>query len=97
LKVAAGGCGGCGLKDHTPAAPAVQNFDNFDDLKKSILSKCIGPTKQIAAIIEIVRERAEKSGTQIRSEAYLLKALESFDTQTGPDHEELEKFMRKAN
>jgi hypothetical protein len=66
---------------------------DLDDLKKSFLSKCEDPHGMIAAMIEIVCARAERSGTVIKTEAYLAKALDSFDTQAGQDREELLQFM----
>lgn len=68
----------------------------LDDFKKSFLSKCEDPHGIVAAMIEIVCARAEKSGIQIRSEAYIAKAIETFDTQSGQDKEDLQQFLRRA-
>jgi uncharacterized protein YdaU (DUF1376 family) len=74
----------------------LKSSPNVDDLKKSILAKSEDPRGQIAAMLEIICERAERSGTTIRSEAYLLTALDNFDTQAGQDREELMQRMRKV-
>ena len=47
-------------------------------------------------MIEIICARAERSGTAIRSEAYLVKALDNFDTLAGQDREELLQLLRAA-
>lgn len=67
----------------------AEKSSRVDDLKKSFLSKCQDPHGQIAAIVEIVCGRAERSGVVIKTESYLEKAVESFDTQGGQDREEL--------
>lgn len=66
----------------------------LDDLKQSYLAKCSDPHGMVAAIVEIICERAAKSGVKIRTEAYLQKAVESFDTESGQDREELQKRLR---
>jgi hypothetical protein len=66
----------------------------LDDLKKSFLAKCQDPQGIIAAIVEIVCERAAKSGVKIRTEKYIQKAVESFDTESGQDKEELQHRLR---
>jgi len=65
----------------------------IDDLKGCLLAECKDPHGTIAAIVEIVCERAAKSGVKIRTEAYLQKAVESFDTMGGQDREELQRRM----
>jgi uncharacterized protein YdaU (DUF1376 family) len=67
----------------------------LDDLKKSFLSKCRDPDGIIAATVEIVCARAEKSGVRIQSEAYIAKAVESFDFTVGQDKEELQQILRR--
>ena len=69
----------------------------IDDLKKSYLAKCHDPEGVIAAIVEIVCLRAERSGIKIQSEAYIAKAAESFSADLGQDKEELQQFLRRAN
>ena len=70
----------------------------LDDLKRSFLSKCQDPYGTIAAIVEIICERAEKSGTAIQTEAYIAKAAERFDTENdGPDREALQQFKRRRS
>jgi len=69
----------------------------IDDFKKSFLSKCQDPHGVIAAIVEIVCDRATKSGVAINSEAYITKAVDTFDTQNGQDKEDLQRFLRRAN
>lgn len=66
----------------------------LDDLKKSFLSKCTDPRGEIAIVVEIVCERAAKSGTAIKSEAYIAKAVETFDFEAGQDKEELQQRLR---
>jgi hypothetical protein len=68
----------------------------LDDLKHSYLAKCQDPEGMIAAIVEIVCERATKSGVKIRTEAYIQKAVESFDTQVWQDREELQRRLKKV-
>ena len=68
----------------------------LDDLKKSFLAKCVDPRGTIAAMVEIVCRRAEKSGVVIKTETYLEKALENFDTRSGKDSEELSEFMHQG-
>jgi hypothetical protein len=68
-----------------------------DDLKRSYLSKCQDPQGIIAAIVEIICERAEKSGIAIKTERYIEISVESFDTQNGQDREDLQQFMRRRS
>jgi hypothetical protein len=84
------------IESKSSAGGARKVAVEFDDLKKSFLSKCSGATELIEAMIEIVHDRATRSGTQIRSEQYLQTALERFDTQSGQDKEELQEFLRKV-
>jgi uncharacterized protein YdaU (DUF1376 family) len=70
--------------------------NGLDDLKKAYLDKCTDPRGEIAAIVEIICNRAELSGTRIQTEAYIAKAVETFDIHGGQDLEELQQFLRKV-
>jgi uncharacterized protein YdaU (DUF1376 family) len=68
----------------------------IDDFKKSYLSKCADPQGLIAAIVEIICERAILCGTDMKSEAYIARAVENFDTHGGQDKEDLQQFLRRV-
>lgn len=65
-----------------------------DALKKAVLQKCEDPGGTLAATLDIIIERAQASGVQIRSAKYLETALQNFNFESGNDREELLRRLR---
>ena len=82
-------------KTHHASHEKARSSD--DDLKKSYLEKCEDSDGVMAAIVDIVFERAAKSGVKINSEEYLNAAVRNFDTETpgSQDREALMQRMRR--
>ncbi len=64
------------------------NGDRLDDFKKIVLAKCKDPDGMLSTALDIIIERARRSGVNVSSPKYLEAALDRFNFQEGQDHED---------
>jgi hypothetical protein len=64
------------------------NRDRLDDFKEQVLAKCTDPKGQLAIALDVIVDRARRSGTNVTSSKYLEIALQRFDFQEGQDRED---------
>jgi len=67
----------------------VSHHHPLDDFKKIVLAKCKDPDGIVSTALDIIIERAQRSGTNITSPKYLEVALDRFNFQEGQDREDL--------
>jgi hypothetical protein len=65
-----------------------------DDFKKIVLAKCEDSNGDVSIALNIIIERARRSGINIASPKYLEVALDRFNFQEGQDREELMQRRR---
>ena len=75
---------------HPPQAQKLcsPNGDRLDDYKKIVLAKCKDPDGILSTALDIIIERARRSGINVTSPKYLEVALDRFNFQEGQDHED---------
>ncbi len=83
---------------HPPQAQKLcsLNGDRLDDYKEIVLAKCKDPDGILSTALEIIVERARRSGINVTSPKYLEVALDRFNFQEGQDHEDWMQRQRGA-
>jgi hypothetical protein len=64
------------------------NGDRLDDFKKIVLAKCKDPDGILPTALDIIIERARRSGINVTSPKYLEVALDRFNFHEGQDRED---------
>jgi hypothetical protein len=73
----------------------VSHHHPLDDFKKIVLAKCKDPHGILSTAIDIIIERARRSGVNVSTPKYLEAALGRFNFEEGQDREELMQGQRR--
>jgi hypothetical protein len=71
------------------------SHSRVESLKAKVLAKCQGPVEDVAIALDVIIDRAERSGSDINSAHYLEVSLDKFNFQGGQDREDLMNARRK--